>query len=62
MTTPAKIVGYFHTQKASLCLLVYALAVVFLALSWFIQDTPPTPWLFSMVGFLCSSLRLRFIT
>ena len=33
---------YSHTQKAPLCLLVHALAVVFLALGCFVQDAPPT--------------------
>ena len=32
MTTDAKTFGYSHTQKAPLCLLIYALALVFKAL------------------------------
>ena len=43
---------YSHTQKAPLCLLIYALAAVFLALGWFVQDAPPIPWLFPPIGLL----------
>jgi hypothetical protein len=43
---------YSHTQKAPLCWLVYALAVVFLALGWFAPDAPPLPWLFPPIGLL----------
>lgn len=44
--------GYSHTQKAPLCLLIYALAVVFLVLGWFVQDAPPIQWLFPPIGLL----------
>ncbi len=43
---------YSHTQNAPLCLLIYALAVVFLALGYFVQDAPPIPWLFPPIGLL----------
>lgn len=43
---------YSHTQKAPLCLLIYALAAVFLALGYFVQDAPPIPWLFPPIGLL----------
>jgi hypothetical protein len=41
---------YAHRQKSPLRLLIYALAVVFLALGWFVQDAPPIPWLFPPIG------------
>ena len=43
---------YSRTQKAPLCLLIYALAVVFLALGYFAQDAPPVQWLFPPIGLL----------
>jgi hypothetical protein len=60
MTTDAKTFGYSHTQKAPLCLLVYALAAVFLALGWFIQDAPPIPWLFPPIGVLMLVIAASF--
>jgi len=55
-TTP----GYSHTQKVQLCLLIYALAVVFLALGWFVQDAPSIQWLFSPIGLLMLVLAASF--
>ena len=43
MNEPAESTTYSHTQKAPLCLLIYVLAVVFLALGFLIQDAPPIP-------------------
>ena len=51
---------YTHTQKAPLCLLVYALAAVFLALGWFVQDAPPIPWLFPPIGLLMLLVAASF--
>ena len=51
---------YSHTQKAPLCLLVYALAVVFLALGWFVQDAPPIQWLFPPIGLLMLVIAASF--
>jgi hypothetical protein len=50
MTDPATAPGYTHTQKAPLCLLIYMLAVVYLALGWFVDDAPPIRWLFPPLG------------
>ena len=55
-TTP----GYSHTQKGPLCLLIYALAVVFLALGFFVEDAPPIPWLFPPIGLLMFVLAASF--
>ncbi len=52
MDRPAECRGYAHTQNAPLCLLIYALAVVFLALGWFVRDAPPIQWLFPPIGLL----------
>ena len=60
MTTDTKTFGYSHTQKAPLCLLVYALAIVFLALGWFIRDAPPIPWLFPPIGVLMLVIAASF--
>jgi hypothetical protein len=51
---------YSHTQKSPLCWLVYALAVVFLALGWFATDAPPLPWLFPPIGLLMLVVAASF--
>jgi hypothetical protein len=51
---------YSHTQKAPLCLLIYALAAVFVALGWFVQDAPPIPWLFPPIGLLMLVVAASF--
>ena len=60
MTTDTKTSGYSHAQKAPLCLLVYALAVVFLALGWIVKDAPPIPWLFPPLGLLMLVVAASF--
>ncbi|MEY3458779.1 MAG: hypothetical protein RL215_1936, partial [Planctomycetota bacterium] len=60
MTTDTTTFGYSHTQKAPLCLLVYALAAVFLALGWFVRDAPPIPWLFPPIGLLMLVIAASF--
>ncbi len=60
MTTETTTPGYSHMQKAPLCLLIYALAVVFLALGWFVQDAPPIQWLFPLIGLLMFALAASF--
>ena len=52
MTTATTTPGYSHTQMAPLCLLIYALAVVFFAVGYFVQDAPPIQWLFPPIGLL----------
>jgi hypothetical protein len=41
-------------------LLIYALAVVFLALGFFVQDAPPIQWLFPPIGLLMFVLAASF--
>lgn len=60
MTTAATIPEYAHTQKAPLCLLIYAFAVMFLALGCFVQDAPPIQWLFPPIGLLMFVLAASF--
>ena len=60
MTTDTNTPGYSHTQKAPLCLLVYALAAIFLVLGWFIKDAPPIPWLFPPIGLLMLVIAASF--
>ena len=43
---------YSRPQQAPLCLLIYALAALFLALGYFAQDTLPIRWLFPPIGLL----------
>ncbi len=60
MTTDTTTPGYSHTQKAPLGLLIYALAVVFLALGYLVQDAPPIRWLFPPIGLLMLVITASF--
>ena len=60
MNEPAESTTYSHTQKAPLGLPIYALAVVFLAVGWFVQDVPPIPWLFPPIGVLMLVVAASF--
>ncbi len=60
MTTETTTPGCSHTQYAPLCLLIYALAVVFLASGWFFQDTPPIQWLDPPIGLMMLVLAASF--
>jgi len=51
---------YSHTQKAPLCLLVYALALVFIALGYILDEAPPIQWLFPPIGFLMLVVAAAF--
>lgn len=42
--------SYKHVQHAPLCLLLYVLAIVFVALSWVLKNEQPFPWLFPPIG------------
>jgi hypothetical protein len=42
--------SYKHVQYAPLCLLLYVLAVVFVALGWVLKYEQPFPWLFPLIG------------
>lgn len=60
MANDTRTAGYAHTQRAPLCLLVYALAAVFLSLGWFVRDAPPMPWLFPPIGLLILVIAASF--
>jgi hypothetical protein len=60
MNRNQEIPTYHHTQKAPLCLLIYALALVFLVLGVTIQDAPPIPWLFPPIGLLMIIVAASF--
>lgn len=58
MTTEAP--RYLHTQKAPLCLLIYALAVMFIGLGWVLRNEPTMPWLFPPIGVLLLVIAASF--
>lgn len=58
MTTEAP--RYLHTQKAPLCLLIYALAVMFIGLGCVLRNEPPIPWLFPPIGVLLLVIAAAF--
>lgn len=60
MTTDKELNGYSHTQKAPLYLLIYAFALVFIALGVTVQDVPPIPWLFPPIGLLMLLVAASF--
>lgn len=51
---------YQHTQRAPLCLLVYALAVIFIVLGVVLQDIPPILWLYPPLSLLMVVLAASF--
>jgi hypothetical protein len=51
---------YSHTQRAPLCLLIYALAVVFTVLGYMVEEAPPIQWLFPPIGLLMFVVAASF--
>jgi hypothetical protein len=51
---------YFHTQKAPLCLLVYAIAFMMLVLAWVLRNEPPIGWLYPSIGLLLIVIAASF--
>ncbi|MCP4859496.1 MAG: hypothetical protein GY903_33940 [Fuerstiella sp.] len=51
---------YRHTQRAPLCLLIYAVGVVFLMMSWGIREVPVIQWVFPLVGLMLLVLAASF--
>jgi len=41
---------YSHTQRAPLCLILYALGFMFLTLAWFFRAEPVIQWAFPIAG------------
>ena len=52
--------SYRHTQRAPLCLLVYAVGVVFLVISWFLRAEPVVQWTFPLGGLMMLILAASF--
>lgn len=51
---------YTHTQRAPLCLLIYAAALVFASVGFAIRDTPSIPWLFPPIGIVLLAIAASF--
>lgn len=51
---------YRHTQRAPLCLLLYALAVVLFVVGWLLQEVPPFRVLYPPLGVLILALAASF--
>ncbi len=51
---------YRHTQRAPLCLIIYGLAIVFLALGWVLRGEPVIQWIFPPLGLVMLILAASF--
>ena len=51
---------YEHIQRAPLCILVYAMGVLFLVLSFTLRDAPPIQWLFPPIGLMMLTIAASF--
>ena len=52
--------SYKHIQRSPICILLYALAPVFILLGWFLRAEQPFPWLFPPIGVLMLILAASF--
>lgn len=52
--------GYSHTQQAPLCLLIYAIALVFASVGFILNDMPQIPWLFPAIGIVLLVIASSF--
>ncbi|QDV83185.1 hypothetical protein [Planctomycetes bacterium TBK1r] len=52
--------SYRQTQRAPLCLLVYATAAMFLGLGWVLRNEPVIQWVFPATGLLMIILATSF--
>jgi len=52
--------SYKHVQPAPLCLLLYALFVVFFVLGWVLKNEQPFPWFFPAIGLVVLILAAAF--
>lgn len=52
--------NYRHTQRAPLCLLIYALGAGILVLGWVLRNEPVIQWVFPPVGLLMLVLAASF--
>lgn len=51
---------YHHTQRAPLCLILYALAVTYSAVAWVLKDEPILVWIFPPIALLMFILAASF--
>jgi hypothetical protein len=51
---------YSHRQKAPLCLLIYAVAVVFASVGFLLRDIPSIPWLFPPIFVVVLAIAASF--
>lgn len=51
---------YSHTQRAPLCLVLYALSSIFLILAWLFRVEPLLPWMFPLAGVITLVLAGSF--
>jgi len=51
---------YKHTQQAPLCLLLYAIGVLFLVLGWVLRNEPVIQWMLPIVSLLILILATSF--
>ncbi len=51
---------YSHTQRSPLCLLIYALAIVFASVGFVLKDVPQIPWLFPPIGIVILAIAASF--
>jgi hypothetical protein len=54
------LVSYEHIQSAPLCILVYAMAILFLVLGLTVRDAPPVQWLFPPIGLMMLTIAASF--
>ena len=52
--------NYKHTQHSPLCLLIYALGLLFLVLGWVLRNEPVVHWVFPAVGVFMLVLGASF--
>lgn len=60
MTADPNTPGYSHRQSAPLCLLLYAVASLFLVLGWVLSAEPLLRWLFPSIGVLLAVVAALF--
>lgn len=51
---------YCHAQRAPLCFLLYAIAIVLFVVAWFFRTVPPFPYLYPPLGVLMLVLAASF--
>lgn len=55
-----RVSSYRHTQRAPLCLLLYALAITYLVLTWVLRQEPVLVWVFPVTSLFVLVLAASF--